>query len=800
MSTPSAWILALFILGLAPWSPAASEPEFQPEMLLPETSLGYISIPTSRSYGDRLLGTALGEIWKSEEVQRFLKRPLEKFRETVDTWSEIQVRRHQVDPRKFLSPWPHRMVAAVLNWDSERNEPSAAFLALQFPGDGKEARGLAENLIRAAAKEKKFDRSEYEHAGGKVTRIAWKEKQGPSFDFISTSPAIPDEILEKMKKETTIRDHAVEFTFRSGWLLLIFDDGPEGKTQADMRRLFDQKDSLEKAPLFRAAAGKLGFSSAEPFVFFNVGELLKQVRSMMAEEEKKDEKGDETSPEEKDSGLDVLAILDGLGISGIRSLSWIQRIDGKSMSDDVFLEVPEPRKGIFRVLAAGSSRGDLARFMSGDSQTYQEMAVDWASLWGVIRDTVKAAVDEETYQKFQEAVAEMEKTAGFSLEKDLLPCLGTHLALGGTVGQLPAMVGKNLFVLDLKDGKKLEELLGKLRKIPEVQESLMITDGEYEGVKTTSFTIRNFMLPLQPSYAITEGHLLMSESLLSLQSMIDSLRGKVKRLDEVPAFQEHRKTAFDEGTIAGSYYDLKGYLGALYTVLASTMSLVFGMDPEAKKSLDEYGIDFALLPSQKAVTDPLFPGTETLRVETAGFRYSGSSPFGSPLLGIFKIASAIGGAVGFESWIKDEIEGDRERICRGNLEKIRDAIRVYRDTTGGGSPPRDLLDLVRSGALDDASHLRCPSDKSPRKVADPDTGDEVAVSYRYIPENYGHGKKRVKVIDEDDPQRHRNGSFVLYSDGSIEKLWKWQAERENVHEHEGEEVEEVEEVEKEEEL
>jgi len=731
-------------------APAPAADAFRPESLLPEGTMLYASLPLSEAYLDKLRGTVLGTIAGNEEVLQFFEKPRERLEDEFDAWCKLTLERHKVNPREILARIPERAVFAVLDWNPERNEPSGIVGAIRLSGAEDDARTLIEKYLELAGDEKPT-RSEYEHAGVKVTRLVFKPKK----------PAFP------VPAEESPRLHAVEFGIHKGWLLAIYDDGPEGKLQADLERLLDQRSPLSGSAPYQRAAQKVGYDGSDPFVFVNGAQLIamgREVARTVSGEEKEKEKAPKTYE----------AVLDAFGVSSLRSIAYAQRIDGKGLRDEVFIEVPAPRKGLLAALGSGGAKGELARFFPGDTQMYTEAAIAPSKVWDALREAVKVAPEEDAEKKFEESIAEADEEIGFSIQKDLIPCLGIRVAYGGTVGALPVGVGKTILVLEIADVKKLAEILAKVRELPALKEGTIIVDGEHEGVKTTSITIKNVPIPLIPSYAVADGHLLVAESPPTLLAMIDAMKGNQPSFANSPAFAGHRAKAFDDAAIFGGYYDVKGLTAAVYNVLVPALGMMTSTTPEIRKGLQEAGIDFALLPSREAIVDPLFPGTDTMRVTDEGISYSGSSPVGSPALGLFKVAMGIGGAFGLGAAMREAVEEEREAICREHLEKIRDAIAEYRATTGAGEPPRALIDLLRSGALEDPKFLRCPSDKNPQKVIDPAKGTEVLVSFRYAPEAYRAGAESPqKVVFEPDAERHRMGSNVVMSDGEVKKIWRW---------------------------
>jgi hypothetical protein len=131
--------------------------------------------------------------------------------------------------------------------------------------------------------------------------------------------------------------------------------------------------------------------------------------------------------------------------------------------------------------------------------------------------------------------AELEKTWGFSIEKDLLPILGHELGWfveGVDVkGLFP--VPKLVLFVKTNDEKKAGSILKQIVTTPVT----LVQQEDYNGFKIHFVSIPLFVA-FKPSYTFINGYVLISTSDDLLKASIDSLKDETKSLRDQPGYKD----------------------------------------------------------------------------------------------------------------------------------------------------------------------------------------------------------------------------------------------------------------------
>jgi hypothetical protein len=398
-------------------------------------------------------------------------------------------------------------------------------------------------------------------------------------------------------------------------------------------------------------------------------------------------------------------------------------------------------------------------------------------VWGAFVDIVEAAVDDEDEKEFRQDLEPVQKKLGATFE-EVFSWFGNHAAFYMGFPATLGSVGEQGAIVVLKEPDKVRGLLEKIQGLPEIRETVAFKEETYKDVPFVSVTFKNLALPLMPSYCFLEGRLIVTENPFSLKKLIAAVEGGGGSLADSEKFKTVLGYAFPDGASLGVYTDLSVMVERLYGAVVPVLTMTLSTT-SLQKQWKKLGIDLNLLPSAQTVARPLGTGWEYIRIDAEGFEYCGRSAFGAGFFGFYK--AIVGAIVPFAigSGMREEIEDHQEEVSREHLKKIYDSINVYRRTVGGGKPPRDLLALVSAGLVEEGV-LVAPADPQPRLLEDPETGDELPVSYRYRPRGF-EGKEEGIVLYEAEAwysYEHRlvvlkNGMIrTVYSDGELERMLK----------------------------
>jgi hypothetical protein len=219
-------------------------------------------------------------------------------------------------------------------------------------------------------------------------------------------------------------------------------------------------------------------------------------------------------------------------------------------------------------------------------------------------------------------------------------------------------------------------------------------------------------------------------------------------------------------------------------------------------------INFAELPDTETVIRHLGPGRGGVAWSPDGLTVTAVSPLGEPFtaaaMTVYPSVAVWGYGFGLDTGAA-ELE---KKVCHRRLRKIREALKLYRASFGGGKRyPSELGALLGRALVENADVFRVPSDEDPTVIEyENEDGEieEIAVSYKYLPDSkltvpakdlrgwtldyqpFGLGglggrtwdkqeldegdgsSKRDKTILLYEVNRNRHGGrFLLCTDGSI---------------------------------
>ena len=758
--------------------------EFKPEEHLPPGTKVFIEASFPGDFMEKIKKTRVWKVWRDPEVRKFFEKSLRMMEKNFERLREIDKEKTGLDLSEFMELLPPRRSVMALTWlDFEKSENSVSTFFVDFAGKGEQARKAADRILkevkkRAEEKKIKAEFSQRTVAGTKVTRVVVTRKEkNHSFNLLELgAPTVhvvdeygePFPGLGETEKEIEVKE-VVEFCFLGDWLLVSTGNDPS-REEVKIDPLLAPKASLGQDEDFRRARKKLG--SGIPFVYVRLGDLIEE--SVKAEREAKKKL---TGPVDhrilkEEKPLDTKAILKAVGISSIRSLAYAQRIEEEDVSDHFYLGAPEPREGLIFALSGRSLPPTrLTRFAPKSAQFYTEACFDPAKVWNSIKNLVYTAADEEEKKDFDEGVKEIEKKVGATLP-EVFDCFTGQAAMFFSAPEISAPVGRQGFILPLKDPEKLEAFLSKVREIPEVKEGLSFQEETYKGVKIVSIMFRNTTLPLMPSYAVVEKTLLVSENPFSLKKTLAALKSGGGSLADSEKFKSVESRAFPKGAFAGSYVDLSTLVERSYSLVISVLTLGLS-SPLLRDELKEAGVDLNLLPSAKAVAGHLGIGYDFVRLEKEGLEYYGRSAFGGGVLGIYK--AFLGAAVPFfiNAGLREAVLTRYEEVSREHLKKIYEAVVIYKQTVGGGRYPTDLTALVRAGLVEEEI-LVAPADEKPSLAEDPETGEEIAVSYRLRPKGFS-AKENAIVLYEREAWYGKGKRLIVLKRGRVLKVWSKEA-------------------------
>jgi hypothetical protein len=276
----------------------------------------------------------------------------------------------------------------------------------------------------------------------------------------------------------------------------------------DRYNLAEPKDSLETNPVFKKVRENCCTGNEVFFAFADPSGFLGTIK-------------DQTPPEES-------KVFSSLGLLEIQGIGYASNLDKSGTVREVFYTyIPGERKSIFSARVSDGNIDTSIYFPPESVIAYYTGSLNAQALWSGIMEIVSAFPEGES-KKFLEELKKFEEKIGFSIEKDLLPGVGTHFSYyiglpeGG--GALPEAVA----LIEVKDKEKLTKCVDlllaklgeKLRKTEFAAGTLYYAPLSelIESAKEAKFPI-----PYLPTLTITDKYLVIGTMPQTVKRTVASL-------------------------------------------------------------------------------------------------------------------------------------------------------------------------------------------------------------------------------------------------------------------------------------
>lgn len=320
-------------------------------------------------------------------------------------------------------------------------------------------------------------------------------------------------------------------------------------------------------------------------------------------------------------GKEVAALIDDLGIAGLKSLTFYSGFDGPAERSLVELHIPGPRKGLLKL--AGTKAFKLADLpaMPPDVTNFSATNLDWTALFDVGKNAVEGVLKIVAPDEAKQVAPFLEQAnqfLGINLREDLLGSLDTLMMQYSSPSEGIFSLGQ-VTLIKVKDANRLQGALDNIAKKlsgnPGVP--VAIKKKPYHGVELRELEIRSPGIFYAPTYGVynnwfvfslypqpVHGYILRATDALAVWKPGDALK---KNLDKFPG--EY---------VSVSVSDPRPTVRFLLSLLPT---LVAGVNSASQ--FTGFSLDVSLLPNAQEVTQHLFPNVsistddgKTLRLET----------------------------------------------------------------------------------------------------------------------------------------------------------------------------------------
>lgn len=694
---------------------------------VPEDVLLYAAFEDPAAFRAGARGTALGKIWREEEIQSARS----EFRRFVEKEADDELLPFLKAAKFALIAPLTRCELAVWIDTAPDGKTCLRGMAAVESGDGKSPRGALETGITSLM------RGEHT-AERRADGMHWRGRGG-------------DLLLVERGATCFLTGVAAE---RIGDL-----------AAEDLSRATPQKP-LARLPLFASALETLGKRDPGRLVAFANLEVLKRWLVRAPEVAR-----------ELDIEPELVTLVRALGFDRLQTAGLSLAPEGEGFRSRFHL-LSSWETGTLPAALASAGRSPLRSFdrLPADVLVASAARVPWEALWKAgarVLDRLPA----EDVAEVRGGLEAVQKGSSVRILADLLPVLGeeTAFCLGKPApGLIP--IPPMTAMVEVKDAKKAEACLARIADYAAAQ------GAPYAKTPYGGRTLYHFggaagggmqrMDPMgglfQPTFVVTETHLVAATSPQALKSLLSAWkRPEFAGVAGTERFKAARgKVPADAPSAA--YVDLPEVVTFVYNTVLQFAGVAQGFGGE------DLPFNMNALPSADVLTRHLAGSVESVDFRADGIRISSWSPIGINLSGLDPVTvSALAGFF----WIQEMEDRRRSSIwtCQYRLQQLGQQISQHE--ARHGAPPRRLADLYADVADEswwEISNLYCPLDPNDpgsrqggvdRWKKWPETHPP---SFRHVRARPGKAEPATRVQVYEAKACHGGRRHVLFANGSVE--------------------------------
>jgi prepilin-type processing-associated H-X9-DG protein len=384
-------------------------------------------------------------------------------------------------------------------------------------------------------------------------------------------------------------------------------------------------------------------------------------------------------------------VRDDLGLKGLKHLAGASGFAGKEYATEVFVDAPEPREGLLKLVDAKPLGDEILAAIPANVTTAGAGRFNLAALYDLIHHTVND-VDADAVREADNFLQGVTTDSGVDLRKDLLGSLGDEWAYFAD----PTIGGRGLagltLVNHLKDPAKFEKTLTKLQEyaLKEIKQQAgadMPVQISFRTTEVDGMTIHYLAVPLvTPSWVVRDGNLYVAPFPQVAAGAARHASEHGPSILKSKAFASVRERLGQQNPGSFQFMDLPQTAPDAYGAWLVVSHLVgFG---------DLFGIKSPplLLPELSKLLSHLSPAGSIAWEDAQGFHMKSIEPFpGSTMVASDPATSAIYAEPMLISILLPAISRAREQANRvksmSNLRIMGQAAMIYANEHNGKLPP-----------------------------------------------------------------------------------------------------------------
>jgi prepilin-type processing-associated H-X9-DG protein len=476
-------------------------------------------------------------------------------------------------------------------------------------------------------------------------------------------------------------------------------------------------------------------------------------------------------------------VRDDLGLKGLKHLAGASGFDGKNFATEMFVDAPEPREGLLKLVDARPLGDEILAAIPQSVTMAGAARFDVAGLYDILHRTV-GHVNDDAIREFDNLLQGVTTDSGVDLRKDLLESLGDEWAYFAD----PTIGGRGVagltVVNHLKNPEKFEQAMSKLEDYalkeikqqagPELSVKLSFETTQVEGM-----TIHYLAVPLvTPSWVVRDGNLYVAAFPQVAAGAARHASQHEPSILTSKAFASVRDRIGQQKPGSFQFMDLPQTAPDAYGAWLFVSHLVGAGDLFGIKSPP------MLLPELSKLLSHLSPAGSVAWADGEGFHMKSIEPFpGSTLVASDPAITALYMEPAMISVLLPSLNRAREQANRvksaSNLRQIGQAGLIYANEHNGKLPP-DLATMFKEEDLTPSVFVN-PRTNTPM----PPPGDKDATA-QWVEEHSDYvwlGKGKNASIGPDAILAYEKldevteGANMLFGDGHVEWMPMPEAQR-----------------------
>ncbi|MHC5055709.1 MAG: DUF1559 family PulG-like putative transporter [Planctomycetota bacterium] len=453
-------------------------------------------------------------------------------------------------------------------------------------------------------------------------------------------------------------------------------------------------------------------------------------------------------------------ILYALGLSEVRSVSFVEAVDPPGFRSQMLVHAPSPRKGLFDLVSREPVRDSMLRLAPSKATSLVAFRLRMDRLLPLVREVAEIA-EPGAVQQIDAVLGQVTQNLGFDVEAGVLKGLGLEgVAIVDPVATAGVGPGQGLaglvLVMRAADPKSFEpvyEILTSLAQAQAQANGLAVAVAKTptpDGAVVKSVAVPQLnMLGVTPAVTMTRGHLVVGLSVDAVSRICRTLGGVAP--EPLVEADDYRRSLARAGEEPGwlvsfgrptSKEDFDQLLQ--YAPIASPFIASAAGRQDVPRDLGDLlrAIDLTKLPSGTTLAKH---GLAQIAVGWQDEDGVGITSFGPVGLSAASVAMAGLGTAAVIPQISRARARARRAACSSHLKQIGLALSLYANDNGGNYPA--TLAALVPGYLNDPGMLRCPaSGRGYTYVAGLTKTDRPSVIVAFdAPGNHGDGANIVRV-------------------------------------------------------